>query len=398
MARVLERDLTLENATTPVRWWRRLPLRWGLRSLMCLIAIAAVWLAWISNQARVQRNAVAAIEKAGGKVFYDYQIKTVSGANFDDYTPNTKGVSSVPGWLLNRLGPDYFHDVKMVILFGEADPWMPDVAHFTKLLEIDFFPARKPGAQTIGPTDKGMSYLQGLTNLRHVKLSVNTTNGILGSAITGEGLAALKNARKMQILELKRARLVDSDLSLLKEMSDLRYLELDSPEIGDAGLAQLADHTKLRQLNIQSQKVTSEGIVHLSKLDQLERLNLTGTRVNNLEGFRKLSSLKDLSLIRSSLDDKGLIPADQPGFVNLSSLNLFGAKLTDAGILPLASLPQLKRLVLIDTGVTDQGVAVLKKLKPGLTIVSKPIQPTPPRRPTTPGGSPKPPETTKGQP
>jgi hypothetical protein len=41
---------------------------------MVLVLLAAGWLGWIMDEARIQRNSVAAIESAGGSVTYDWEI------------------------------------------------------------------------------------------------------------------------------------------------------------------------------------------------------------------------------------------------------------------------------------------------------------------------------------
>ena len=51
------------------RWFR-----FSLRTLLLLIAVLCVWLGIQVNAARRQREAVAAIQSAGGSVVYDYEI------------------------------------------------------------------------------------------------------------------------------------------------------------------------------------------------------------------------------------------------------------------------------------------------------------------------------------
>jgi hypothetical protein len=45
----------------------------SLRAMMLVIVVVAGWLGWICNRARVQREAVAAIEAAGGMVSFDWE-------------------------------------------------------------------------------------------------------------------------------------------------------------------------------------------------------------------------------------------------------------------------------------------------------------------------------------
>ena len=50
-------------------WWRS--LRFSLRGLIVVVLIIGGSLGWVVHRARVQRRAVAAIEKAGGTVEYE---------------------------------------------------------------------------------------------------------------------------------------------------------------------------------------------------------------------------------------------------------------------------------------------------------------------------------------
>ena len=53
----------------------------------------------------------------------------------------------------------------------------------------------------------------------------------------------------------------------------------------------------------------------------------------------------------------------------LESLNLYGTRVTDAGLAPLAALPRLRRVYLWQTGVTPAGVERLRASAPRLEIV-----------------------------
>ena len=52
----------------------------------------------------------------------------------------------------------------------------------------------------------------------------------------------------------------------------------------------------------------------------------------------------------------------------LESLNLYGTKVSDAGLMSLAKIKSLQRVYLWQTKVTEAGVAKLKKMRPGLLV------------------------------
>ena len=64
-------------------------------------------LGWVVHRAHVQRDAVAAIQQAGGEVLYEWEW-----ANGKRILRKTQ--PPWPPWLINWLGPDYFGNVVSV--------------------------------------------------------------------------------------------------------------------------------------------------------------------------------------------------------------------------------------------------------------------------------------------
>src|SRR5262245_3580204 len=79
--------------------WRR-RLRFSVRALMVLVLIIGGGLGWVIHRARVQRDAVATIRRAGGDVAYSWQW---SGGR--PVFPRSKPPG--PDWLRRILGPDF---------------------------------------------------------------------------------------------------------------------------------------------------------------------------------------------------------------------------------------------------------------------------------------------------
>ncbi len=61
---------------------RRSWLRLSLRGLMIFVLLAGGWLGWLAHRANVQRKAVAAIQHAGGRAWYDWEWKISSTGHF----------------------------------------------------------------------------------------------------------------------------------------------------------------------------------------------------------------------------------------------------------------------------------------------------------------------------
>ena len=92
----------MTDAPDRAGWRRRLPFRLSLRPLMVLVLIVGGVLGWVGYRARVQRQAVAAIERAGAKAFYDFQA------------PGGKPAWWQPKWLVDAVGVDYLAHVTWV--------------------------------------------------------------------------------------------------------------------------------------------------------------------------------------------------------------------------------------------------------------------------------------------
>jgi internalin A len=92
---------------TPARNSCRRYARFSVRGLIVLVLVIAVVLGWVVHRAQVQRDAVAAIRKAGGSIQYDWQYK--------DGQAVRSGRPRGPMWMADRLGADYFDTVTTVL-------------------------------------------------------------------------------------------------------------------------------------------------------------------------------------------------------------------------------------------------------------------------------------------
>src|SRR4051794_35194313 len=97
----------------------RMPrLRMSVRLSMILVLALGSGLGGIVHRARVQRDAVVGIERAGGYVRYD----SLRGAQ----SPIPARKLWAPGWLVERVGLDFFDDV---IACGKRDGSAGGVLH-----------------------------------------------------------------------------------------------------------------------------------------------------------------------------------------------------------------------------------------------------------------------------
>lgn len=97
-------------------------------------------------------------------------------------------------------------------------------------------------------------------------------------------------------------------------------------------------------------------------------LDLGGTRVTDvaLETVARLPNLTRLRLQNTAVTDTGI--ARLAGLAHLESLNVFGTRVSDAALEPIAAIKSLRAVYVWKTDVTAEGVARLKAARPTLVV------------------------------
>ncbi|NQU24226.1 MAG: hypothetical protein HQ567_23335 [Candidatus Nealsonbacteria bacterium] len=210
----------------------RLRFQFSVRSLLLFVAVVAVVCSWFAvkmQEARRQKEAVAAIEKGEGSVFYDYEFD--ANGNFLPGTPEPPG----PPWLRNLLGVDFLSDVA--------------------------------GIGYLDATDADLTRLKGITSLEYLQL--------WGTQVTDAGLMHLKGLTRLKRLTLgPTTQVTDAGLGHLKGMTTLRSLLLNETQVTDAGLVHLKGLTSLETLVLKRTQVTDAGLMHLEGLTRLQQFPL----------------------------------------------------------------------------------------------------------------------------
>jgi len=229
-----------------------------VRGLIVIVLVIGGWLGWIVRGARIQREAVAAIQQVGGSVSYEWQWR--NGQYVDGTDP------CAPRWVVNRLGFDYLGSVTEVCNGNaEGDVVLAKVGmlHRLETLNMEWSHA----------TDAGLACITGLDSLKQCFLS--NTN------VTDAGLVNLQG------------------------LVNLEELDLTNTEVTDDGLVHLTALTSLRDLWLENDEVTDNGLMHLKKLTGLKSLNLRGTKITDaaLVQLQELKGLKLLLVDEASLSD-----------------------------------------------------------------------------------------------
>lgn len=261
----------------PKRRW----LQFSVRTVLLLVAVLCVWLGYRVHASRQRAEAIAHIEKLGGQIYYDYQVK----------------------------------------LDSDGDPYLVPLTPYpypewAKPLTEVLFPPRvwSVGLHSIPLSDDDIPFIAGFDGLHTAVLA--------GTGITDAGLAELSRLSELRNLTLQRTNVTDEGVASVARMRNLRQLDLSETAVTDKGLAKLKG-LQLRELFLWRLNITDAGVAHLREMKSLERLILDETRVTDaaLADIAHLNNLQHwLGLCYTQITDEGL--EQLSGLKKLEHINL----------------------------------------------------------------------------
>jgi hypothetical protein len=271
-ARYDESIMTTATFGARGRW-----LRFSLRTLLVAVTIFCVWLGLKVNAARRQREAVAAMERAGATVIFDYQLMPVVNAA-GRMAIDANSIPPGPAWLRNLFGDDFFRTVMCVRLDNRhiADSDFARLADFSKLsaLCLDGTRIVRQAGSESPIQDQDLAALEGLTRLEHLDLR---NSQVSGSSL----LHCLGGLKQIRHLELSDTHVDDEALQWIGARADLEYLAIDGTRITDNGLASLRGCRNLQTLDIGNTDVSDAGLKFLEILSKLQAVRIDKTRATS---------------------------------------------------------------------------------------------------------------------
>jgi hypothetical protein len=282
--------------------------RFSLRSLLIVVTLLSVWLAWRVDRAHRQRDAVRAIRDYGGIVSYDYQI----AAKSVDARP------SEPAWLIELVGVDFFHRVDAVSFAG--DPYDPrgkfDAGVFARLADLPYVThVALRGNQACDETFAILA--NHLPKLESIDVEPFAADLIERTypPLTDAGVEKLTRLSSLQYLWFGEVALSDRSLAALGRMPNLKtaYVYGDACKFTDAGLEELGGLKQITQLSIgvtsEGCEVTDRGLASLCDLKTLEFLGVRGRAISD-DAFLLLADslpkLTDLEVASERLTEQGI--------------------------------------------------------------------------------------------
>lgn len=158
----------------------------------------------------------------------------------------------------------------------------------------------------------------------------------------------------------------DEKLATLGQLPNLEQLALITQDHGvltDAGLAHVGKITGLEKLAISSPDITNRGLAQLEELSKLEGLSLhkmSQITDESAQSLGRIKSLKNLGIAETSISDEGL--GHLSCLKDMETLYL-GPNVTDAGLMHLSGMSNLRQLSFDQTNCTGAGLEYLAELK-----------------------------------
>lgn len=248
-----------------------------------------------------------------------------------------------------------------------SDSDMADLSRMPDLARLDLSLTRI--------TDRGLMQLKSATNLTDVNL-------YYAELITDQGLAVVKDWKRLRHLDLRGTKATDSTLQFLSGCPLLESLDISFAQVTDIGLNNLTSLTNLKELAIGGNKLTDNGLLALRQMPSLTSLDVSGSHREDsglwsvslteegLNSIATLGALRHLRLNGTGVTSRGL--EKLKGLSRLERLDLQDCRRVTDDALP--SLDAMKSLRLVDvtgSGMTEAGVAALRRARPDLRVLAQ---------------------------
>ena len=242
-------------------------------------------------------------------------------------------------------------------------------------------------------TDGGM---QEIKNLR----GITDFNLYFAEYVTDEGVAAIKEWKRLKRLNLHGTKAGDTALEHIAGLTALEWLDVGSTLMTDVGLERLTSLTYLRSLTMGGNELGDAGLQALRQMPNLTYLDLSGRQGNDKNvwsiamsntGLEAVLTLKNLHELRfgcvatsvgiegSKMGEVSTLSVTEKWLEQLQSLTALErlklqgcGRINDEAIAVLMAMSSLREVDLKGTAVTEKGADRLRAAKPGIVVYTGP--------------------------
>jgi internalin A len=264
--------------------------------------------------------------------------------------------------------------------------WVTDT-DLRKLLQLPYLSYLDLSLTRI--TDQGMVELKNAPGI--VELSL-----YFAEYVTDEGLAAIKDWKKLKRLDVHGTKISDTTLEHISGITTLESVNIGSANVTDVGIERLVSLPNLKELTLGGNQFGDAGLQALRQMPGLTYLDLNGRQGTDSNiwaltisevGLDAILTLKELRELRfgctsigvgiegsrfatvSATDVSDRWVEKMKGLPKLEKLKVQGcARVDDDAIRSLIALPNLREVDLKGTSVTEKGLAALRAAKPKAQI------------------------------
>ena len=238
-------------------------------------------------------------------------------------------------------------------------------------------------------TDGGMQEIKNLRSITDLSL-------YFAEYVTDEGVAAIKDWKRLKRLNLHGTKAGDTALEHIAGLTLLESLDVGSTLMTNVGLERLTTLTNLRALTMGGNELSDAGIQALRQMPNLTYLDLSGRQGNDKNvwsiamsdtGLQAVLTLKNLRELRfacvstpvgiegTKLGEVTTLSVTREWLEQLKSLTslerlkLQGCgRINDEAVAVLIAMPSLREVDLKGTTVTEQGADTLRAAKPRAVV------------------------------
>lgn len=184
-----------------------------------------------------------------------------------------------------------------------------------------------------------------------------------------DSLSALKPG-DLQHLRVHDVPITESNLKTIAKMSGLTSLDLSFTDLNDSTIKQITGMKNLKRLDLSSTLVRGLTLNQLRGLKNLTELDLANTRTHDFAINTIVEccpNLERLNLAGTRITDQAILKLQH--LKRLQKLKIAGTNITDKYIDKLMALKDLQKLSMSNTQVTPEKLNELRKAKPGCKFV-----------------------------